>query len=163
MLQTLRKQTNASNCVMVDLVKREALTGANTTSIDRGVASESWTKISAADAWLPLSAKTTDFDFFGVASLGGALSKFSALYWPQNSGANAFDFNFGLGGPVALGFGVASLAGYEAFAAPNWDGYGADPIRADTLAAARHLIRNLPATFGDPDIAPGADGTIGLE
>ena len=55
------------------------------------------------------------------------------------------------------------LAGYESYAAPNWDGYGADPITPETLAAARNFINMLPRTFGEPDIAPGSDGTIGLE
>jgi hypothetical protein len=56
-----------------------------------------------------------------------------------------------------------SLAGYDRYAAPNWDGYGADPITLTTLTAARGFLKILPRTFGEPDIAPGADGTIGLE
>lgn len=55
------------------------------------------------------------------------------------------------------------LRGYERYASPNWDGYDADPITSDTLSASRRLLRMLPSTFGPPDIAPGADGTIGLE
>ena len=56
-----------------------------------------------------------------------------------------------------------TLFGYERYSVPNWDGYGADPITAETLTAARSLMRMLPSTFGAPDVAPGADGTIGLE
>jgi hypothetical protein len=29
--------------------------------------------------------------------------------------------------------------------------------------AARRFLRDLPKTLGEPDVAPGADGTIGLE
>jgi len=55
------------------------------------------------------------------------------------------------------------LSGYERYQNENWDGYGADPIEPETLAAARRFLRLLPQTFGEPDIAPGTDGTIGLE
>jgi hypothetical protein len=55
------------------------------------------------------------------------------------------------------------LAGYSRYSTPNWDGYGAEAITPETIAAAQRLIRDLPKTFGEPDIAPGADGTIGLE
>jgi hypothetical protein len=55
------------------------------------------------------------------------------------------------------------LAGYEVYAGRNWDSYDAEPITAETLAAARRFIRMLPTSLGDPAIAPGADGTIALE
>ncbi len=55
------------------------------------------------------------------------------------------------------------LAGYNRYSVSNWDGYGAVAITPETIAAARRFIRYLPKTFGEPDIAPGADGTIGLE
>ncbi len=55
------------------------------------------------------------------------------------------------------------LTGYNRYSVPNWDGYGAEAITPATIAAARQFIRDLPKTFGEPDIAPGADGTIGLE
>ena len=56
-----------------------------------------------------------------------------------------------------------ALLGYDRYAVPNWDGYDADPITAETLSAARKFMTMLPATLGKPDIAPGADGTIGFE
>jgi hypothetical protein len=56
-----------------------------------------------------------------------------------------------------------ALVGYERYVTGNWDGYGADPITSTTLAAARSFLQMLPPMFGEPDIAPGADGTIGLE
>lgn len=55
------------------------------------------------------------------------------------------------------------LAGYEQYATRNWDGYDADPISPATLRTARTFLRVMPRTFGMPDIAPGSDGTIGLE
>lgn len=55
------------------------------------------------------------------------------------------------------------LAGYEVYDRPNWDGYDAEPIAAETLSAARYFLTLLPGTLGEPDIAPGGDGTIGLE
>lgn len=55
------------------------------------------------------------------------------------------------------------LKGYERYSERDWDGYDADPISPETLNAARTFLRLLPLTLGDPDIAPGSDGTIGLE
>jgi hypothetical protein len=49
------------------------------------------------------------------------------------------------------------------FGHPNWDGYGAEAIEAATIEAARSFVAMLPPTLGTPDVAPGADGTIGLE
>jgi hypothetical protein len=55
------------------------------------------------------------------------------------------------------------LAGYERYAEPNWDCYGAEPIRPETVETARQFVDMLPDTLGKPHISPGADGTIGLE
>jgi hypothetical protein len=55
------------------------------------------------------------------------------------------------------------LAGYGRYSTPNWDGYGAKAITPETIASAQRFIRDLPKTLGEPDVAPGADGTIGLE
>lgn len=58
---------------------------------------------------------------------------------------------------------ASALAGYDRYSLPNWDGHGAEPILPETIAATRSLLRILPSTFGEPDVAPAADGTIGLE
>lgn len=55
------------------------------------------------------------------------------------------------------------LAGYEGYNCRDWDGYGAEPITPQTLDAAKQMIDLLPDTLGWPDIAPGGDGSIGLE
>ena len=55
------------------------------------------------------------------------------------------------------------LAHFGKYSTPNWDGYDAEPIGQETIDAARSFLRMLPDTFGGPDIAPGSDGTIGLE
>lgn len=55
------------------------------------------------------------------------------------------------------------LEGYEEYAEPNWDCYGSEPISSETVEAARQLLAVLPNTLGEPHIAPGPDGTIGLE
>lgn len=55
------------------------------------------------------------------------------------------------------------LAGYERYVDPNWDCYGAEPILAETVEAARQLLDMLPGTLGEPHISPGSDGTIGFE
>ena len=55
------------------------------------------------------------------------------------------------------------LAGYERYAEANWDCYGAEPIAAETVEAARQFLGMLPETLGEPHISPGSDGTIGLE
>jgi hypothetical protein len=55
------------------------------------------------------------------------------------------------------------LADYDAYAVDNWDGYDALPITAETLHAARSILKSLPKTFGDPVCSPGADGSIVFE
>jgi hypothetical protein len=55
------------------------------------------------------------------------------------------------------------LAGYDRYVGANWDGCGAEPITGVTVASARRFLSLLPDALGAPDIAPGADGTIGLE
>jgi hypothetical protein len=58
---------------------------------------------------------------------------------------------------------VDPLDGYEHYATPNWDGEDAEPITPQTLQYARRLLEVMPNRFGPPDIAPSADGSIGLE
>ncbi len=55
------------------------------------------------------------------------------------------------------------LAGYERYVDSDWDCYGAEPILALTIEAARQLLDMLPGTLGEPHISPGSDGTIGFE
>lgn len=55
------------------------------------------------------------------------------------------------------------LADYEEYAVDNWDGYDALPITAETLNAARSILKLLPKTFGDAACSPGADGSIVFE
>jgi hypothetical protein len=64
-----------------------------------------------------------------------------------------------------IGEGVDSdpLAGFEALNEHNWDGYGAEPISAETLQYARQLLTVMPEPLGPPDIAPAGDGSITLE
>lgn len=57
----------------------------------------------------------------------------------------------------------ASLASYAELNQSDWDGYGAEPIATSTLAYARKLLAVMPSNFGLPDIAPGGDGSVGLE
>lgn len=58
---------------------------------------------------------------------------------------------------------LEELASYDTFEEPNWDGHDAQPITKETLDYARRIVRLLPDTLGAPDIAPSADGSIGLE
>jgi hypothetical protein len=46
---------------------------------------------------------------------------------------------------------------------PGWDGFDAEPISADTIAAARRALRLIPKAYGEAWIAPATDGTIGFE
>ena len=56
------------------------------------------------------------------------------------------------------------LAGYEEYERADWDGYGAEPISAETIDAARSFLTSkCLRTLGQPEISPGSDGTIGLE
>ncbi len=52
---------------------------------------------------------------------------------------------------------------YEQYIVPGWDGYDAVPISKTTVSAARIFSNLLPRDVPRPDIAPGADGTIGFE
>jgi hypothetical protein len=54
------------------------------------------------------------------------------------------------------------LEGYDQYSSPNWDGFDAEPITPETLNCARKILRELPNTFGEAHIAPGADGSIGF-
>ena len=47
--------------------------------------------------------------------------------------------------------------------APDWDGFGAEPISSETIRAARRFKSLWPRHIPIADIAPGADGTIGFE
>jgi hypothetical protein len=49
------------------------------------------------------------------------------------------------------------------FGHADWDGYGASAIQTSTIEAARSFLAMLPSALGPPDVAPGADGTIGFE
>ena len=52
---------------------------------------------------------------------------------------------------------------FELYSFAGWDGYDAEPILLETVRASRALYRLLPMDALRPDIAPGADGTIGFE
>jgi hypothetical protein len=54
------------------------------------------------------------------------------------------------------------IAGYDVYARSNWDGHEAEPITLATVGYARKLLVLTPDIFGAPDIAPGADGSIGF-
>lgn len=54
-------------------------------------------------------------------------------------------------------------ADYDNYNVPDWDGYGANPITPETVAFAREMMAAIPAEASAPHVAPGADGTIGLE
>jgi len=55
------------------------------------------------------------------------------------------------------------LEDYERYNQPDWDGYDAEPIAPETLAAARAFLRFLPKEMGEPECSPGSDGSIGFE
>jgi hypothetical protein len=56
-----------------------------------------------------------------------------------------------------------AFADFSNYGKANWDGEGALPITPITVFAARIILVMLPTKFGNPHIAPGADGTIGFE
>ena len=55
------------------------------------------------------------------------------------------------------------LDGFERYSLPDWDGEDAAPVSAETIAYTRARLDELPDWLPDPAVAPGADGTIGLE
>jgi hypothetical protein len=59
--------------------------------------------------------------------------------------------------------GLDQFSEFEMYDIDDWDGYGAKPITRETVVTARRFRRLLPRYAGTPDIAPGADGTIGFE
>lgn len=54
------------------------------------------------------------------------------------------------------------LTGFEQYLRRDWDGDGAEAISPATLHAAEDVL-NQTESFETPVVAPGADGTIGLE
>jgi len=55
------------------------------------------------------------------------------------------------------------LTEFEGYDSPNWDGKNALPITLITVQAARRFSQLLRRDVAPPDIAPGADGTLGFE
>jgi hypothetical protein len=82
-----------------------------------------------------------------------------AIYYLASASTTAPTFNWPINSSTGL------LQGYEAYNAPNWDGYDAEPITPQTLSAARAILRILPeGPFSDlVECSPGADGSIGFE
>lgn len=56
-----------------------------------------------------------------------------------------------------------SFTEFESYEMPNWDGNDAAPITKETISGARRFNLSLPRELPPADLAPGADGTIGLE
>jgi hypothetical protein len=56
-----------------------------------------------------------------------------------------------------------SFDGYDNYEVADWDGYGAEAITRETVRAAREMLGFIPKNFPEPEIAPGADGSIGFE
>jgi hypothetical protein len=53
---------------------------------------------------------------------------------------------------------------YELYNFSDWDGCDAEPISAETIAAARRLLRLLPrSAAATAEVAPGGNGTIGFQ
>lgn len=48
-------------------------------------------------------------------------------------------------------------------AQPNWDGYGADPVLAETVGQAWAFVKALPLGFPRPSVGAEADGHLTLE
>ncbi len=46
---------------------------------------------------------------------------------------------------------------------PNWDGYGAEPLRMETVQKARRFLDSLPLGFPAPTLGAEPDGQITLE
>jgi hypothetical protein len=55
------------------------------------------------------------------------------------------------------------LETYSDCCTPNWDGYGAPPIKPDAVLEALHFIGELPRDISMPAVSPEPDGYIGLE
>jgi hypothetical protein len=76
-------------------------------------------------------------------------------------------FSLGLDRMNFAGFGryepTDEFAEYEQYNISGWDGYDAAPISKETVSIARRFNKLLPVNVSRPDIAPGADGTIGFE
>jgi hypothetical protein len=94
-------------------------------------------------------------------SIVGSFALNSVVYPKTNSTTEIAQLTAGLiGKPITE---ADPLEGYEKYAEEDWDGYDALPITAETLHAARSILKSLPKTFGDPVCSPGADGSLVFE
>lgn len=46
---------------------------------------------------------------------------------------------------------------------PNWDGYGAEPVRGDTIEVACRFLEALPPSLPSPQVGAEPDGDITFE
>ncbi|HTS13198.1 MAG TPA: hypothetical protein VMH00_13865 [Candidatus Limnocylindrales bacterium] len=51
----------------------------------------------------------------------------------------------------------------ERYSAPNWDGYGALPISAETSRNALSMLTVLEAVVAAPEVTPNPNGTVSFE
>lgn len=78
--------------------------------------------------------------------------------------------NYAVPSPKAVVIGYA-LAEYEAarrairhaFAEPDWDGYGALPVRDETKGNALAVLNQLEVSTCAPEITPNPNGTLSFE
>jgi hypothetical protein len=115
-----------------------------------------------------LSRLTTTFDFPGTASVNELRGQTFESF--LSTGSNATNVAIGLVIVAAFTAHALSsdpradiLSGFDGYKTADWDGYGAEPISQETIDAAREFLTLIPNTLGDPEIAPGADGTVDLE
>ena len=43
---------------------------------------------------------------------------------------------------------------------PDWDGYGANPVNAESLMRVRHFVMELPNDVEKPEVMPEPDGDV---
>jgi hypothetical protein len=119
------------------------------------------TLIEAKSPWVKYATDTYEMQY-----LAGSFAMPMMLY-PTSSGTA--DIDWIIADPIAFADwwgqhqATDPLEGYEAYSVEDWDGYDALPITAETLAAARTVLKSLPKTFGEPVCSPGADGSIVFE
>lgn len=51
----------------------------------------------------------------------------------------------------------------ESLSAPNWDGYGANPVQPESVVQAERFLRALPEDIPMPSIGADPDGEVALD
>jgi hypothetical protein len=154
----------ANECMAPSMLHSDAIARASVQTMFTVATVKAWNEKERASGTLLATAitglvgRTSAPHYFGRCELAGSKGWLTSI-----SGRSLVDCDVSKARSVLLFPDAGVLAGYDRYSVPNWDGDQAEPILPETVAATRSLLQVLPSNFGEPDIAPAADGTVGLE